>query len=96
MVEEREGKKETGGPGCCAPEQGGEGGICPMAEMCQGMMKHPRLGLFLMVPAAVLILMGILILLEPRVLVWLIGCLMILMGAGLLACGVYLRKSREG
>lgn len=54
--------------------------MCPMAKMCERMLDKPRSGSFLMVPGGLLILLGVLILIEPRVVVWLVGGVAILMG----------------
>lgn len=54
--------------------------MCPMAKMCGRMMEKPRSGSFLMLPGALLILLGVLIIVEPRVAVWLAGAFAILMG----------------
>jgi hypothetical protein len=37
------------------------------------MIEKPMSGLFLLIPGALLVLGGVLVLLEPRVLVWLMG-----------------------
>lgn len=54
--------------------------MCPMAEMCKGMMKRPMSNVTVMIPGAVLIALGIVIALEPRILAWLISIAFILMG----------------
>lgn len=54
--------------------------ICPMAKMCERMMDKPRSGSLLMLPGALLIVLGALIFIEPRVAVWLVGGVAILMG----------------
>lgn len=54
--------------------------MCPMAKMCGRMMGKPRAGSFLMLPGALLIVLGVLIFLEPRIVVWLLGSVAILMG----------------
>lgn len=54
--------------------------MCPMASMCEGMMKNRHSGVYLVLPGALLIALGVLIFIEPRIVVWLIGALVILMG----------------
>lgn len=54
--------------------------MCPMAEMCKGMMKRPMSNVTLLIPGVVLIALGIVIVLEPRILAWLIAIAFILMG----------------
>ena len=54
--------------------------MCPMAKMCQGMMAKPRSSALLMLPGVLLIVLGVLIFIEPRIAAWLVGALAILMG----------------
>ena len=54
--------------------------MCPMAKMCGRMMEKPPSGAILMLPGALLIALGVLIFLEPRIVVWLAGAVAILMG----------------
>ena len=54
--------------------------MCPMAKMCGRMIEKPRSGSFLMLPGALLIVLGVLIFVEPRIVIWLVGSLAILMG----------------
>lgn len=54
--------------------------MCPMAGMCEGMMKNPHSDVYLMLPGVLLIALGVLIFIEPRIVVWLIGALAILAG----------------
>ena len=54
--------------------------MCPMAKMCGRMMEKPRSGSFLMLPGALLIVLGVLIFVEPRIVVWLVASVAILMG----------------
>ena len=83
---------------CCLPAEGGEKAEfgwmaqCPMAEMCQSMLKHSRMGLVLLIPGLLFVLGGILILLEPTVLVWLMGGTSILLGLVMLTLASFLRK----
>jgi hypothetical protein len=55
--------------------------MCPMAKMCERMMDKPHSGSLLMLPGALLIALGVLIFIEPRIVVWLVGSVAILMGA---------------
>ena len=66
--------------------------MCPMASMCKGMTKTPGSGFLLMVPGIVLIMVGILIIFEPKILVWLIAAASILMGIMMLFFANVLRK----
>lgn len=66
--------------------------MCPMAKMCKGMMEKPPFGLLLMFPGAVLIVVGVLIFLEPRILVWLMGAAFVLLGVMLLMMASFIRR----
>ena len=54
--------------------------MCPMAKMCERMMEKSHSGSLLMLPGALLIVLGVLIFLEPRIVVWLVGTVAVLMG----------------
>jgi hypothetical protein len=66
--------------------------MCPMATMCQGMAGKGGLGCRLMIPGFLLVLGGVLILLEPRVLVWLMAGTSILIGVVLFVFAILVRK----
>jgi hypothetical protein len=66
--------------------------MCPMASMCKGMMENPPSGFLAVLPGTVLIVLGMLIFVEPKVLVWLMGAGFILFGVVLLKMGNFLRK----
>ena len=54
--------------------------MCPMASMCRGIVAKPPSRLLLMIPGFALILVGFLILLEPKVLIWLMAAVAIMLG----------------
>ena len=66
--------------------------MCPMAKTCKGMMGKPFSGLLLIVPGIVFILVGALILVEPKVLVWLMAAVSIFAGIGMLMLASFIRK----
>jgi len=66
--------------------------MCPMAETCKGMMEKPFSGLMLVVPGLVLILLGVGVLIEPRILVWLVAIALIIMGIAMLMAGRIMRR----
>ena len=66
--------------------------MCPMASMCKGMAKKPGSGYMLMVPGLIFIIVGIVIILEPKFLVWLIASVSILMGVMMLFFANFFRK----
>jgi uncharacterized membrane protein len=51
-----------------------------MASMCKGMAEKPHSRLVLILPGLVLILVGVLILVEPKILVWLMAAVTIILG----------------
>ena len=59
--------------------------MCPMAEMCKGMMNRPMSSFALIVPGVLLILLGIVVIIEPRILSWLVAAALIVMGGAMLA-----------
>ena len=62
--------------------------MCPMASMCKGMAEKPGTGILLMIPVAG----GILILIEPRILVWLMAGASILIWFVMLFFSIFIRK----
>jgi hypothetical protein len=66
--------------------------MCPMASMCKGMMAKSGSGFLLMIPGAALVLGGLLILLEPKVLFWLMAGTSILIGIIMLVLANFIRK----
>ena len=66
--------------------------MCPMGEMCKGMMAKPFSGLVLIVPGLIIIAVGELIVIEPRVLVWLVAALAIIMGLIMLSMAAFIRR----
>lgn len=55
--------------------------MCPMAKMCDRMMEKPHSGSLLILPGVLLIALGVLVFIEPRIAAWLVGTLLVLMGA---------------
>jgi len=64
---------------------------CPMRETCGRMMNKPFSGMMLTAPGIVFIILGITVLIEPRILAWLIALIFIVMGAGMLMVGRFIR-----
>ena len=65
---------------------------CPMAAKCKAMTSKPFSGIFFMIPGLVLIGIGVLVLVQPQILVWLVASLMIMMGLGVLFMANEMRK----
>ena len=66
--------------------------MCPMAKMCEGMMKKPPTGYLAMVAGILLIIVGALIFIEPRILVWLAGAALVFIGVMLLMMARFIRR----
>ena len=66
--------------------------MCPMAKMCMGMMEKRPSGFLLMLPGVLFIVLGALIIVEPRILVWLIATASILMGIMMLLMAGFVRR----
>jgi hypothetical protein len=47
--------------------------MCPMADTCKGMMENPLSGLVMLVPGIAFVALGILIIVWPSVLAWLVA-----------------------
>ena len=66
--------------------------MCPMAETCKGMMEKPSSGLVLIVPGIVLMLLAVAVLIEPRILPWLVAFALLIMGAAMVALASLMRR----
>jgi len=67
--------------------------MCPMAETCKGMMERPFSGLALIVPGIVLIVLGVSVLIEPRIILWLVAVALIVMGIAMVMLSRFMRKA---
>ncbi len=65
---------------------------CPMATMCTTILEKPLSGFLLMLPGAMLVVVGVLAFVEPRILVWLVGTASVLLGIMLLVMARFIRK----
>ena len=65
--------------------------MCPMAETCKGMMEKPGSGLWMMIPGILFIALGILIILYPQILAWLIAIAFVVMGIAILMMTNFMR-----
>lgn len=66
--------------------------MCPIAQTCKGMMERPFSRFTLIIPAVVFMALGIVIVLEPRILAWLIAIAFILVGIMFLIMASLIRK----
>jgi len=65
--------------------------MCPMAETCKGMMQKPLSNFALLLPGFLLIVLGVAVLVEPRILVWLVAVALIVMGVAMLIMAKFMR-----
>lgn len=65
---------------------------CPMAQTCKGMMERPFSGLMMMVPGLLFIALGVLIVVWPAVLAWLVAAASILAGGAMLIMASFMRR----
>ena len=65
--------------------------MCPMAETCKGMMQKPLSNFALILPGVLLIVLGVAVLVEPRILVWLVAVALIVMGVAMLIMAKFVR-----
>lgn len=66
--------------------------MCPMAGACRVMAEKPRFGLVLMVPGLAFIMLGVVVLIEPQILAWLVATALIVMGIGMLVMAGFMRS----
>jgi len=69
--------------------------MCPMAETCKGMMEKPLSGFALIIPGIILVILGIAVLIEPRILLWLVAVALIVMGIAMVVLARFMRKVGE-
>ena len=65
--------------------------MCPMAGMCKGMVEKPGSGLMLLIPGVVFIILGVVIVIEPRILLWLVALALVVMGVAVLMLARFMR-----
>jgi len=70
--------------------------MCPMANMCRGMMERRFSGYLCIIPGIAFIGFGILIAIEPRLLVWFAAASAILMGIMMLVMAGFMRSAGRG
>lgn len=66
--------------------------MCSMATMCKGLMEQPSSGFLLMLPGAVLVVVGVLTIIDPTILVWLVATASVLLGIMLLMMANFIRR----
>ena len=66
--------------------------MCPMAETCKGMMERPLSGMVMLIPGIALVALGILIIVWPSVLAWLVAGACVLAGVAMLVMANLMRR----
>ena len=66
--------------------------MCPMAEMCKGMMRKRFSGVALVLPGIMLIALGVIIVIEPRIIAWLIAAAFVILGVAMLMMASVVRR----
>lgn len=66
--------------------------MCPMAETCEGMMRKPFSGTAVVLPGLVFIGLGVLVVIYPLILVWLVAAALVLVGVMMLMMAGFVRK----
>jgi uncharacterized membrane protein HdeD (DUF308 family) len=69
--------------------------MCPMAETCKGMMEKPGSGWWMMTPGILFIALGVLIIIYPQILAWLIAIALVVMGIAMLMMTKFMRGIRK-
>lgn len=69
--------------------------MCPMADTCKSMMNKPMARTFFLIPGVLMIVLGLAVLVEPRILVWLVGLAFIAMGCMILIGSRFMRSFGE-
>ena len=69
--------------------------MCPMAEKCKGMMEKPFSGFMVVMPGIFLIVLGVVVFIEPQILIWLVAAVLVMMGVGMLMFARVMRGRRE-
>jgi hypothetical protein len=67
---------------------------CPMAAMCEKVVVGPRLKTGLFLAGGILAVLGLSIMVQPKVLIWLIALIFIAMGAAMVTGGYYLSRMK--
>jgi len=65
---------------------------CPMSEMFKRASGKRGIGLLVLIPGLLFVLVGVAIVLEPQILVWLLAGASIAVGIALLAIASFFRK----
>lgn len=65
--------------------------MCPMAETCKGMIEKPGSSYWMIVPAIILIFLGVAIIVYPQILTWLVAIALIVLGGAMIMMVNFMR-----
>jgi uncharacterized membrane protein HdeD (DUF308 family) len=65
---------------------------CPMAETCKGMMEKPASSFWMIIPGLMFVVLGVIIILYPQILAWLVATALIVMGVAMLMMVNFMRR----
>ncbi len=66
--------------------------MCPMAATCKGMMENRKSGFLMIVPGLIFIFLGLVIIMYPQILVWLVAIALIAVGLAMLMMVNFMRR----
>ena len=66
-----------------------------MAQTCKGMMEKPFSGFMIAIPGIFLIVLAVMILVEPRILEWLVAAVLAMMGTVTLLFAKFIHGNRR-
>jgi len=68
---------------------------CPMAQTCRRMMEKPFSSFMIVIPGIFLITLAVIVVVEPRVLVWLVAAVLAMMGTAALLFAKFIHGNRR-
>jgi hypothetical protein len=70
--------------------------MCPMAKTCKGMMEKPHSGILMLIPGIGFIALGVVTVVWPGVLPWLVAAAFVLAGGAMLLMANFMRGIGAG
>ena len=82
---------------CCAEGSEGDDIIrhCPMAKRFDEIIGKSQLGLYLMIFGIMLVVLGVSIVVQPKILIWLAAAVATIMGLALLVAAYYINRMKS-
>ena len=85
-------------PAACCSEDFKEGSLvfhCPMMTKFDETIGNPKLVLFLSIIGIALLILGVAIILEPKIVAWIIALVLMLVGVSLLMMVYYINRMKS-